>query len=119
MKIRKGNLSLLPNGPVYDVIFVNDSTDMNQKDGHWAMTGSVFVHFMRNSDDLCIVVKRCAQKEHNHSLLVQWFSSVAQIILFQLFLFVISRHLMLNDAIHRQFQRLNNSSTTENVYYVG
>ena len=80
MKIRKVNLSLLPNGPVYDVIFVNDSTNKNQKDGHWAMTGSVFVHLMRNRDDLCIVVKWCAQKEHNHSLLVQWFSSVAQII---------------------------------------
>ena len=80
VKIRKVNLSLLPNGPVYAVIFVNDSTNMNQKDGHRAMTGSVFVHLMRNRDDLCVVVKWCAQKEHNHSLLVQWFSSVAQII---------------------------------------
>ena len=114
VKIRKGNLSLLPNGPVYAVIFVNDSTNMNQKDGHWAMTGSVFLHLMRNRDDLCIVVKWGAQKEHNHSFLVQLFSSVAQIIC-SAFLFVISRHLMLNDAIHRQFQRLNNSLTTKNI----
>ena len=37
-KVRKENLSLLPNGPVNAVIFVNDSAIMNQKDGldnHW------------------------------------------------------------------------------------
>ena len=44
---------------------------------------------MRNSDDLSIIVKWCAQIEHNHSSLVQWFSSVAQII-FQKFFVCLS-----------------------------
>ena len=48
------------------------------------MTGSVFVHLMRNRDDSSIIVKCGAQMEHNHSLLVQWFSSVAQISFFGL-----------------------------------
>ena len=39
--------------------------------------GSVFVHLMRNSDDLCLIMKWSAQQEHHHSLLLQWFSSVA------------------------------------------
>ena len=39
--------------------------------------GSVLVHLMRNSDDLCIIMKWSAQQEHHHSLLLQWFSSVA------------------------------------------
>ena len=64
VKIRKENLSLLfPNGQVYAVIFVNDSTIMNQKYGHGTMAGSVFVHLMRNRDDLCIIVKwECAKR---------------------------------------------------------
>ena len=114
VKIRKGNLSLFPNGPVYAVIFVNDLTNMNQKDGHWAMTGSVFVHLMRNRDDLCIVVKWCGKKNT-----ITRYSCSGFLLLhksyFQHFLFVLSRHLMLNDAIHRQFLRLNNSSTTRNI----
>ena len=61
---QKGNLSLLfPNGQVYAVIFVNDSTIMNQKYGRGTMPGSVFVHLMRNRDDLCIIVKwECAKR---------------------------------------------------------
>ena len=41
MKMKKGNLSPFPNGPVHAVIFVNDSAIMNQTDGHWTMAGSV------------------------------------------------------------------------------
>ena len=46
-KMRKENLSLLPNGPVNAVIFVNDSAVMNQKDGHWTMTCSVTIIIMK------------------------------------------------------------------------
>ena len=41
MKVKRGNLSLFPKGPVYAVIFVNDSANENQTDGHWTMSGSV------------------------------------------------------------------------------
>ena len=78
VKVRKGNLSLFPNGPVHVVIFVKDSATMNQKNAHWTMTDSTkiiakksfqlawqvnhtyiwFGHFMRNHDDSCLVVHR-------------------------------------------------------------
>ena len=47
MKVKKGNLSLFPIGPVYAVLFVNDSAIMNQTDGHWTMTGSVKIIIMK------------------------------------------------------------------------
>ena len=45
--MRKWNLSLFRNGPVYAVIFVNDSAIVNQTDGHWTMTGSVKIIIMK------------------------------------------------------------------------
>ena len=46
-KVKNVNLSLLLSGPVYAVIFVNDSAVMKQKDGHWTMTGSVKIIIMK------------------------------------------------------------------------
>ena len=81
MKVKKENLSLFPIGPVYAVIFVNDSAIMNQTDGHWTMTGSVKIiimkilhsldtatilafdlDFMRSRDDLCLIVNEVRKK---------------------------------------------------------
>ena len=58
-----------PQWPNLSVIFVSDSAFMDQKYGHWTMTGSVFGHLMRNRDDLCIIViQGCAKKKkNNHS----------------------------------------------------
>ena len=90
VKVRKGNLSLFPNGQVYAVIFVNDSAVVNHKDGQWTMTGSLktivvkplalpwhsnhtyirFGHFTRSRDDLCLIVSG-VRKKNTHSLLVQ------------------------------------------------
>ena len=79
VKIRKEKLSLLPNGPVYAVIFVKGPTIRNQKYGHLTVSGSVFGHLMRKCDDLCSIVTWSAQKYHNNSLLVQCFSPVAHL----------------------------------------
>ena len=119
VKIRKENLSLPPNGQFYAVIFVNDPTIMNQKYAHWTMTGFVFGHFMRNRDDLCFIVKNGAQKEHNHSLLVQWFSCVARILFFQQFFFfwLLSDNLLLSVKVSSQiFNSLFNSRRLSNWY---
>ena len=71
-KTEKGNLSRFTNGPVFAVIFVNDSAITNQTDGHWTMTGSVKVMIMKplhsldtanipkfDLDTLCAAVMTC------------------------------------------------------------
>ena len=47
VKARKGNLCLLLNGPVYAVIFVNDSSVIYQTDGPWTVTGSLKTIIMK------------------------------------------------------------------------
>ena len=52
MKVKKGNLSQFPNGPVYAVIFVNDSAIMKQADGHWTMSGSMMSIILKHQHSL-------------------------------------------------------------------
>ena len=47
VKVRKGNLSLFPNGPVFDVIFVNGSGVKNQTYGHGTMIDSLKTIMMK------------------------------------------------------------------------